>query len=422
MNRIKKKLKQHQLINSLVTLKGNPKVLLLMEPLWGIPFYLIAPFATLYMQARGITDIEIGLILSIATAIMVVTSMMGGILTDKFGRKKITMAGDFLGWVVPCLIWAISDNFWLFLIAAGLNAFEQVNQTAWVCFVNEDADPDQLVNIWNWVLIAGNISVFFAPIAGMLIENTSLTSVIRVLYTMFAVFMLIKIVITQKATTETKRGVIRKEETKNQSIWSMLRDYEKLIPKTLKQKRVLFTLAIMILLQCTYTVTTNFFSLYATSLLGVSDGMIAIFPIVRAAVMLLFFFAAPKILDKLSLEVPMILGAVLYIGCQLVLIFCPPGNLFVLFIYIFVDAVAWAIIIPRKETMLVINVDEKERARILSLLLTLSFFASIPCGFIAGWLSSINRQYPFFLNLAMYVAMVVVLVIGWLRTRKGNQR
>ena len=364
MNQLKKTLNQHQLIKSLVELKGNPKTLLFMEPLWGIPFYLIAPFATLYMQARGITDIEIGLILSISTAVMVVNSMMGGILTDKFGRKNVTMAGDFFGWVLPCLLWAISGNFWMFLLAASLNSFEQVNQTAWVCFMNEDANPDDLVNIWNWILIAGNISVFFAPIAGVLIEKTSLISVMQFLYVMFAVFMLIKNVITYKYTTETKRGMIRKRETKNQSMWSMFREYEKLIPQTLRQKRVLFTLAIMILLQCSYMVTNSFFSLYATSILGVSDRMIAVFPIVRAAVMLLFFFAAPKILDRLSLEVPMIFGTILWIICQLVLIFCPPGNLPVLFIYVFVEAVAGAIVIPRKETMLVNNVDEKERTNI----------------------------------------------------------
>lgn len=421
MNQLKKTLKQHQLIRSLVELKGNPKALLLMEPLWGIPFYLIAPFATLYMQARGISDIEIGLILSIATAIQVLASMVGGVVTDKFGRKTVTMFGDATGWVIPCLIWAFSGNFWLFLIASAFNSMEQVNQTAWVCFVNEDTDSNQLVNLWNWVLIAGNVSVFFAPIAGVLIEKTSLISVMQVLYIMFSVFMVIKIIVTSRVTTETSRGIIRKKETKTQSIWSMLLEYEKLIPKTLRQKRVVFTLAIMIGLQCTYIITNSFFSLYATSILKVGDGMIAIFPIVRAAVMLIFFFAAPKILERISLEVPMIFGTILYIICQLVLIFCPPSNLPILFVYVFIDAVAWAIVIPRKETILVNNIDEKERARILSLLTTLMLFASIPCGYIAGWLSSINRQYPFFLNLVIFIVMGIVLVIGWLQTRSQTR-
>ena len=85
------------------------------------------------------------------------------------------------------------------------------------------------------------------------------------------------------------------------------------------------------------------------------------------------------------------------------------------------DAVAWAIVIPRKETMLVNNIDEKERARILSLLTTLMLFASIPCGYIAGWLSSVNRQYPFFLNLIIFIAMGIVLVLGWLQTRRSKR-
>jgi len=418
MNTAKQKLMQHPLISTLFTLKGNPRTLLFMEPLWGIPFYLIAPFATLYMQARGLSDIDIGLILSVGTAIQVLISTMGGILTDKLGRKTTTMAGDFLGWTVPCLIWAFSGNFWMFLLAATFNGMEQVNQTAWVCFLNEDANPDQLVNIWNWVLIAGQVSVFFAPIAGILIERTSIISVIQVLYLVFAATMMIKNVVTYKYTQETKRGVIRKRETKNQSFREMLIEQKELIPATLKSKKMMYTLAIMIILQCTYIVTNSFFSLYATSRLGVSDGMIAIFPIFRAAVMLIFFFAAPKILERVSLEVPMLVGTVFYIICQLILILCPPGNLPVMFVYIIIEAVAFALIIPRKETMLVNNVDEKERARILSLLLTLTLFASIPCGYIAGWLSSINRQYPFFLNLGLFSLMAIVLVIAWVRNRK----
>ena len=422
MNNLKQKIKQHQLIDSLLTLKGNPKALVLMEPLWGIPYYLIMPFATLYMQARGISDIQIGLILSILTATQMIMSALSGVVTDKFGRKSVTMLGDFMGWTVPCLIWAVSGNFWAFLIAAIFNSGERLAGTAWVCLLNEDAKPDQLVNIWNWILIAGNVSVFFAPIAGLLIGKTSLIAVMRVLYLSFSVLMIFKNVMTYKYTTETKRGLARIKETKNQSIISMLREYEKLIPQTLKSRKMQYALAIIVVLQCTQIVTTNFFALYTTSVLGISDAMIAVFPIFKAAVMLIFFFAAPKVLDRISLEIPMFGGTMLFIGCQLTLIFCPPENLPVLLIYALVDAVAFALVIPRKEAMLVNYISEKERARVLGLLVMLSSVASIPCGYIAGWLSSINRQYPFFLNLAMFVAMAIVLVIGWLQTKKMQTR
>ena len=43
------RLRQHPLIQVLARNKGNPRTLVLIEPLWGIPYNLISPFATLYM-------------------------------------------------------------------------------------------------------------------------------------------------------------------------------------------------------------------------------------------------------------------------------------------------------------------------------------------------------------------------------------
>ena len=55
-------LKAHPLIQVLADNGGNPRTLVLIEPLWGVPYNLIAPFATLYMYTQGITDVQIGLI------------------------------------------------------------------------------------------------------------------------------------------------------------------------------------------------------------------------------------------------------------------------------------------------------------------------------------------------------------------------
>lgn len=157
-----KKLRDHPLWAVLKRNRGNPRTLIFMEPLWGIPFNLIAPFAALYMYTQGVTDVQIGLISSVAMFIQVFFSFFGGILTDKLGRKRTTMLGDFFGWTVACLIWAVSDNFWLFLIAAIFNSFEQINQTAWFCLLIEDAEPKDLVGLYTWVNICGLIAIFFA--------------------------------------------------------------------------------------------------------------------------------------------------------------------------------------------------------------------------------------------------------------------
>ncbi len=72
-----KRLRNHPLVKILARNKGNPRTLVLIEPLWGIPYNLIAPFATLYMYTQGITDVQIGLILSIAMFVQVFFSFFG---------------------------------------------------------------------------------------------------------------------------------------------------------------------------------------------------------------------------------------------------------------------------------------------------------------------------------------------------------
>ena len=53
-----RRLGQHPLLQVLSNNKGNPRTLVLIEPLWGIPYNLIAPFATLYMYTQGVTDVQ----------------------------------------------------------------------------------------------------------------------------------------------------------------------------------------------------------------------------------------------------------------------------------------------------------------------------------------------------------------------------
>ena len=44
-----RRVREHPLIQVLADNGGNPRTLVLIEPLWGIPYNLIAPFTTLYM-------------------------------------------------------------------------------------------------------------------------------------------------------------------------------------------------------------------------------------------------------------------------------------------------------------------------------------------------------------------------------------
>lgn len=408
-----KTLGKHPLIELLKHNKGNPRTLILMEPLWGIPYNLIAPFATLYMYTQGITDVQIGLILSVAMFVQVFFSFFGGIITDKMGRKFTTMMGDFFGWSVACLIWAVSGNFWLFLIAVLFNSFEQINQTAWYCLLIEEADSKDLVGIYTWVNIGGLVAIFFAPISGLLISSFTVVPVVRVLYFVFAVNMLIKVLITFRYCEETRQGKIRMAETKDTSVLQMLYEYKDLIPKVIRNKEILKVLIIAVILHITNLVSTNFFSLYVTQRLGIADRYLAFFPILNAAVMLIFMIGVQHRLEAVRFRIPMWIGLSLYAGCSVLLILAPAGSLMPIIIYVFAAAVASALVGPRKDALLQLNINPEERARINALIMSFTVAFASPFGYFAGWLSSMDRRLPFVFTFTIFV--VAIIMVGRIR-------
>ena len=404
-----KRLGEHPLIQVLAGNGGNPRTLVLIEPLWGIPYNLIAPFATLYMYTQGITDVQIGLILSIAMVVQVFFSFFGGILTDKVGRKFTTMMGDFFGWALACLVWSVSNNFWLFLIAAILNCFEQINQTAWYCLLIEDAHPKDLVGIYTWVNIGGLVAIFFAPLSGLFVNAYSVVPVVRVLYFLFSLTMITKVFITLKFCRETKQGRIRRAETKGVSVFHMLGEYRQLVPRLLKDKGALKAVAVSVLLYITNMVSTNFFSLYVTQRLGLSENYLALFPILNAAVMLIFMVGIQHRMSAMKFRVPLWIGLALYCVAALVLIFSPTNSLGFVLIYVFMAAVAAALVNPRKDALLQLNINPQERARLNALIMASTIALSSPFGYLAGWLSSLDRRLPFAFALLLFLLAMVVI-------------
>ena len=404
-----RKIRYHPLIDLLFTLKGNPRVCVFIEPLWGIPHYLIAPFTALYMTALGVSKLQIGIALSIALFAQIPCAFFGGIIADKLGRKRATMLGDFIGWVVPCAIWACAQNYWFFLAAMVFNSFEQINQTAWVCLLVEDAPEKDILNIWNLILIAGLLAVFVSPISGALLLRFSLIPIMRFLYAFFSINMLIKCFITYKYTTETEQGRKRKLETKGVNPLELIPGNLRLIPEIFRNHGTLCTLIIMVITNVTLMISSNFYSIYATENLGIPENRLAYLPIIRACIMLLFFFIIQHKLAKFRTKGPLSTGLAIYICNQLLLILSPQNTIIPLIIYTFLDAVAFALVYPRKELMTAVLVDKQERARIVAILTTLMIGFAIPFGFISGWLAKQDGRFPFILNLGFYLLAFVVI-------------
>ena len=215
----------HSLLNTLRDLRGNARGAVLTEPLWGIPFNLYAPYVSIYMLALGLTHTQVGLVTSVALAGQIVFALLSGVITDKLGRKRATLVFDILAWTIPCLLWAAAQNLVWFLVAGLVNSLRRVPDISWNCLLVEDTDPRQLVHIYAWIYLAGQLSVFFAPLAGLLIGHFSLVPTVRGLFLLSCVMMTARFLIFNSLVTETSQGRVRMIETRDRSVPALLSEY-----------------------------------------------------------------------------------------------------------------------------------------------------------------------------------------------------
>ena len=400
---------KNEMINYFVTLKGNPKACVMTEPLWFIPYSLYAPFATLYMSKLGVTDVQIGLLLTIGMIIQVFAAFFGGVLTDKLGRRLTTILADLISWSIPCLIWTFSQNFWWFLVAAALNSVWQISNISWSSLLVEDCEPSGLVYAYSWINIASVLSVFFAPISFLLIENYDIVFVVRCLYFFSFLSMTAKFIILFCLSHETEQGKIRIKETKHIPISKMLAGYKGVFVKLIKSRQMVMALFVMLTYNITTTVSGNFFGLYTTKALGIDEGLLAIFSMVGAAVSLVILFTLQNKLNRLPFRPVMITGYILFIANNLLLIFCPPQIPGLIYIYSIVNSFAVACISPRKDSLSAQFVDKQERSRVTALMYMIMIGITSPFGALIGFLSNINRAYPFVLSIVLFTITVIVV-------------
>jgi MFS family permease len=412
-------LKNHSLIATLKSLTGNPRACVYTEPLWGIPFNLYSPYISIYMIALGLSDKQIGSIVSISWGFQIFLALLSGVVTDKLGRRLTTLIFDILAWTVPALISAIAQNFWYFLAAGIINSIWRITANSWTCLLVEDADPDQLVDIYTWVYIANQLVGFAAPLAGILIGIFSLVPTVRGLYIFAAIMFTVKAVVTYQMTQETAQGKIRLHETRHQSIFSLLSEYTGVFRELLRAPQTLYTAGIMLVISISSIISGNFWAIIVTEKLHIPAQNLSIFPFVKSAIMLLFFFLVMPRLNKTHYQLPLTIGFLGFVTSQVLLITAPVQGYFFLLISVFLEACSFAAVSPLVDKMLVLTVDPKERARIQSILYVGIILLTSPFGWIAGTLSEINKNLPFTLNISLFV---IGAVLAYLAGKASQER
>jgi len=406
---LKEKRSRHPLIDTLLNVKGNPRIAIYTEPLWIVPYNLFTPFFSVYMAALLLSDRQIGLIASIFMFSQAVTSIFSGAVTDKLGRRVTTLIFDTASWSIPCLLWALSQNFWWFVVAAAFNGLIQIPSISWMCLLIEDAEKSALVRIFSLLHLIAQFAVIFAPLAAILVNQLSIIPAMRILYIFSFISMTTKFILLFKYGDETDVGKVRKRETADMSIWQIMRGYGDIYKRIFASHDMILSLALTTIYSIILMISLNFFGLYVTGTLLIPDYYLAYFPILRSVVIAAFLFFLQPRLEKYGFRNPMLIGLVIFIASIVLLILTPVNALSILLIYITLDAVAFSFVVPRNDSLTQILIEPSERARIRGLMMVIVFGLSIPFGYIAGWLSEVDRRYPFIL-ISVFLALMFFIL------------
>lgn len=418
----------HSLITTLKNLEGNARGCVLTEPLWGIPYNLYAPYVSVYMLAFGLTDVQIGLVTSIGLVFQVFWTLLGGAITDKFGRKRTTFLFDAVSWSIPVLIWAFAQDFTYFLVAAIVNAVWRVTQNSWGCLLVEDTEPHLLVDIYSWIYIAGLLAAFVAPLTGLLIGRYGLVLTMRGLYLLAFVMMTTKFVVMNVMVTETQQGLARMKETAHQGLFEVLRESPAVLRQILRSPATLYTGAIMLILNICWTIRNTFWSVLAAEELRIPQQHLALYPFARSVTMLLFFFfgmprlqrAAQLSRNGLGERGLMILGLVGFVVSQVLLVLVPVGSYGLLLVVTVLEGLSLPLTSTLLDKLTVVTVDPKERARIMALVNAAVLLGVSPFGWLAGRLSAVNRRLPFVVVIGLFLLAGVVVYMA-ARSAEGEK-
>jgi len=408
----------------MLDLRGNGRACVYTEPMWGLSMMLVLPYTSVFMLALGVKDQQIGLLATIAMLSQVVFGLLSGVITDKLGRRLTTAVFDVVAWAIPCLIWAFAQNFWWFLAASVINGAWQVTQNSWDCLLVEDVDRAEITRVYSLVKVAGEFSALFAPIAALLVSQFGLVPAVRVLYLNAFVIMTAKIILLYRLTTETAVGRLRREQTHGVSAVRLLGEYRGVLPLILHSKGTIFSLVVAAIVGAVALVNSTFWQVVINQHLGVPDPLLPFFPMVRSVLAVVFFFTViPWLTHGRHLQRPTLWGFLSYLCGQVLLVLIPAGEgappwstYALLAVCLLLDAFGASILFMLAESLVALHVDRDERSRVMAIQRTVVMLVTAPFGWISGWLSGIDRTWPFILTSALLVLGAAVTSRFWVTT------
>jgi hypothetical protein len=191
-----------------------------------------------------------------------------------------------------------------------------------------------------------------------------------------------------------------------------------------RSRGTIFSLVIAALVGAVALVNGTFWQVLVSQHLRVPDPLLPFFPMVRSLLSVVFFFTLiPRLTHGRHLQRPTLWGFLVYLAGQVLLVLIPaPAGGAVWSTYallgccLLLDAFGAGILFMLAESLVALHVDQHERSRVMAIQRTCVMLATAPFGWISGWLSGMDRTWPFLLTCALLAIGALVTLRLWVTT------
>lgn len=256
---------------------------MLCEPFWAITNALYVAYAVEYRKAIiGLDNANLGTLLgtlvTIQLAAQFISSFLGGVITDKLGRRKTCYYFDLLSGALSVLLLACAKNFWWFAASMALGGCWQINTNAWNGLLTEDCPPKKIPYAFSGITMVQLAATFLTPISIILVQKFSIIPALRGVYFFAFLSQAFKCTLLFWKAKETAQGKKRITETKNIPLYRMFSGYGRVFKLIFTTPATHLLLILVITIGINNIIINTFFYDFATERLGPAHRFAGIHP------------------------------------------------------------------------------------------------------------------------------------------------
>jgi len=135
---------------------------------------MLFPFFSLYITSKfGVGMTQAGIVLGLFSAFGLVGNMIGGALTDKFGRRKLIIAGLIFSAFSTLSLGLVTEMSVLYPLAVFVGLFSSIAGPAHQAMVADILPEEQRTEGFGLLYVMANLAWIIGPIIGGFVANRS---------------------------------------------------------------------------------------------------------------------------------------------------------------------------------------------------------------------------------------------------------